>query len=389
MTFSNNSETPIFLFTMDITLDGGVERVVVNMSNEFIKYYKQVYVISNFKKNQTIKYKIDPQINLHYIYPDISYELWINSFSLFKKREGILRWIRSIGLTSKLYNYINAVANGKKSILMFHGYGFLAWKKHPNVKTIGVDHSAFPFAKNDYSKILNKVRFRFASYMSRKLDIVTCLTNAELIYWQSIGKPTYVMPNFIFEVPSSIPPFNSRKKIILSMGRMDTNQKGFDRLIIAYAKIADKYPDWRLHIYGSGKLQKDYKKMIEILKMVNYIQIFDFTSNPYEKYKESSIYVMTSYTEGFAMVLIEAMICGLVPVSYENTGTHVIIEDNKSGYLIENGNEKNLLERLEFLMNNPEKLSSMSQLSRENVVNRFSASVIIPQWLHLFNQLIQ
>ena len=79
----NRSKLPLFLFLQDISLDGGCERVVVNMANEFIKYYENVHIVSNFQTNLSLKFVINEQVKINYLHKNISIEKWKNEH-LFK-----------------------------------------------------------------------------------------------------------------------------------------------------------------------------------------------------------------------------------------------------------------------------------------------------------------
>jgi glycosyltransferase involved in cell wall biosynthesis len=386
---SKTSSISLYLFLKDITLDGGCERVVVNMANEFSKLYQNVHIVSNFQSNDKIKYEIDESVKIHFVHPCLSLEKWKSNHSLkFLFKSGIFyKILLSIGFTTHLYQYITKNRTKVDTpIVLFHGYD-TAWYKKKNIKLIGVDHSSFPFYKSN-SFFYRKIKFPIISFMNRKLDIVTILSNSEIEYWKLLKRPTYIIHNFIPDIPVSIPNFQTREKIILSIGRMNTNQKGFDKLIKAYSKIASKYPDWKLHIFGSGVLKSEYQDLITSLKMDNFIKLFEFTSNPSKEYYKSSLYAMCSRSEGFPMVLLEAMSCGLPVVSYDlSYGPAVIIKDGYSGLIVPDNDEALFCDKMEYLINNPEISNSMSINSHIDVTKRFSKNVIIGEWIKLFELL--
>ena len=72
----SNSNFSIFLFIKDITLDGGAERVVINMANEFSAMYKNVHIISLYKKNAIINYALSSSVLVHYLRPNTQYDEW-------------------------------------------------------------------------------------------------------------------------------------------------------------------------------------------------------------------------------------------------------------------------------------------------------------------------
>ena len=223
--------------------------------------------------------------------------------------------------------------------------------------------------------------------MVRKFDIITTLNVDELSKWKTLGKPVVVMPNFI--------PVNEnrgenviREKTVLSLGRMNTPQKGFDRLIEIYAKIALKHSDWTLKIFGSGKYQPTYIKQINDLNLQNYIKIYDFTESPDLEYKKASIYAMTSREEGFGMVLLEAGLSGLPLIAYDvEFGPKTIIKDGETGFVIQNGDTNAFACALEKLMVDNELRSRMSASVKEDIKNRYSENIIMERWINLINTL--
>ena len=385
----NRSKLPLYLFLQDISLDGGCERVVVNMANEFIKYYENVHIVSNFQTNLSLKFEINEQVKIKYLHKNISFQEWKNKhlLKIFFKSGFVNRLFYSFGFTTKLYQYVDNVSKSDLSIIMLNGYDTPFYKKK-HIKLIGVDHSSFPFYKKK-SFLYKKIWFPIVSFMNRKLDLVTILTDSEIEYWRWFKKPIAIMPNFINNIPNEITKIENRENIILSIGRMNTNQKGFDRLIKIYSKIAKKYPNWKMHIFGNGNLKKEYINLINNLGMSNYIKIFDFTNNPNLEYNKSSIYAMCSRTEGFPMVLIEAMSFGLPVISYDlDYGPSVIIDNENTGFLIPNDNEILFYKKLEQLMMNVELRNKMSFNSIDKVKTNFSSDVIIKKWIKLFEEII-
>ena len=177
------------------------------------------------------------------------------------------------------------------------------------------------------------------------------------------------------------------KKIVLAVGRQDF-QKGYDRLLDAWREVIKTNPLWELHIYG----KKDYTLHLDTLSE-NYnigksVHFFDPIKNISDAYQNASIYVMSSRYEGFGMVLIEAMIHGLPCVSFNCPhGPSDIIDHNKNGLLVENGNIKSLAQSITKLMNN---VNTRKQMGSEAIDKAlvFSPEIILEQWHKLFKSLI-
>ena len=106
-----------------------------------------------------------------------------------------------------------------------------------------------------------------------------------------------------------------------------------------------------------------------------------------EEYLKSSIYVMSSVFEGFAMVLLEAMSCGLPCVSFDCPyGPRNVITDGEDGILVEYLNSQALADNICKLIENEELRKRMGSNGRRNVL-RFSRETIMLQWVELFKSL--
>lgn len=111
------------------------------------------------------------------------------------------------------------------------------------------------------------------------------------------------------------------------------------------------------------------------------------TKNVMEKYAESSIYVLSSRFEGFGLVLVEAMSCGVPCVSFNCPhGPAEIIENDVNGILVENGNVVALANAIEDLIVNENKRIEMGKKAHE-MVQKYSQDNVMEVWVELFNKL--
>lgn len=373
----------IFLLITDITLDGGVERVVCNMANCFAERNYNVVIISMFSANHSLNYHFNGNVKIEIIKHNIGRKTWMDRYT---PHQNLLRcYLTSIHFTKLIYAIIDKYSNGERSVLLSNSYLHATpLYRHPNVHIIGLDHSRYPFGNMTHG-----LKHWLRTYMVRNFDIITTLNKDELEKWESIGSPVYVMPNFLPRNWMNGKTSNiKREKVILSMGRMNTNQKGFDRLIDAYSLIAKKFPDWKLVIYGSGSLQHLYRKQIKDLQMQDYIGIYDFTTEPQKIYHTASVYAMCSREEGFPMVLLEAGSQGLPLVAYDiEFGPKTIIKQGETGYVVSNGDKIMFAEALERLMSDEQLRRKMSDNIQQDIPARFSEKVIMNQWEKIIKSL--
>lgn len=108
-----------------------------------------------------------------------------------------------------------------------------------------------------------------------------------------------------------------------------------------------------------------------------------------EKYLESSIYAMSSRFEGFGMVLIEAMACGVPCVSFDCPyGPADVIKDGEDGFIVRYLDCKELADKICFLIENEETRKLMGRKARENI-RRYSRETVMGKWTELFEKVLK
>lgn len=172
------------------------------------------------------------------------------------------------------------------------------------------------------------------------------------------------------------------QKRVIVVGSHSYN-KGYDLLLEIWSKIHLEFPDWNLAVFGKIDKEETFIKQAKELKLKN-IDFYSPVQNIKDEYLNSSILLMTSRSEGFGMVLIEAMACGVPCVSFDcPSGPGDIISNNEDGYLIPNGDLKTFEMQLKELIQNEEKRKEFGKRAKENV-KRYSVEEIVKEWDILF-----
>lgn len=165
-------------------------------------------------------------------------------------------------------------------------------------------------------------------------------------------------------------------RIIVSMGREDV-VKGFWHLLKIFSLVHKKLPDTRLLIIGKGEFTA-YRKLAADLGIADAVYFAGLQKNPYPYLKKGTLYLLTSYWEGFPNALVEAMAMGLPAVATDCMTGPAEIFDGKYGVLVPNmgkepdmdashieEEEKNTAARVAALLQDTEELARYGRLSVE------------------------
>ena len=219
----------------------------------------------------------------------------------------------------------------------------------------------------------------------RGFDKFVVLTNEDRGYWGNLPN-IEVIPNAAMFVADRYSDVSVKR--VIAVGRLDY-QKGFDRLIQAWEIVnkSGKYDDWRLDIFGQGDWKDMLQGMIDKKGLNGSAFINKPTKNIGDEYAYSSMLVMSSNYEGFPMVMIEAMACGLPVVAFDfKCGPKDIIRNEENGLIIHNGDIKALADGIMKLMEDTENRKRMS-LNARKIVDTYSEKAVMEKWIGLFNNL--
>lgn len=173
---------------------------------------------------------------------------------------------------------------------------------------------------------------------------------------------------------------NKKKKQVLVVSRLDETIKRISIAINIWANI-EKDPvfnDWQFKIVGYGDAENKYKKLIKDLNLKRIS--LEGKQEPLPYYKDSSIFMMTSSSEGWGLTLTEAQQMGCVPIAFNSySSLHDIITDGNDGFIISNNDVSTYTARLKQLMTDEKLRNNMAQNAIKNS-HRFELAEIIKQW---------
>lgn len=234
--------------------------------------------------------------------------------------------------------------------------------------------------------LADRIRTRLDERIVRRFDRFVVLTEEDKGYWGDLPN-IKVIPNAAIAADTGRSDCTAHR--VIAVGRLDY-QKGFDRLIEAWniVKKESDYSDWRLDIFGQGEWEGMLNDIINRKGLSNNVMINKPTNNINEEYSKSSIIVMTSHYEGFGMVLVEAMICGVPAIAFNcKCGPKDIIDNGRNGLLAPEGDIPGLAEAMKTLMRDytlRRKMGNEAQRIRE----KFSEEKVMGSWIELFEGLV-
>lgn len=163
--------------------------------------------------------------------------------------------------------------------------------------------------------------------------------------------------------------------------------KGFDLTVDVAEKVFSRHPDWKWELYGDGGLKDEIYKKAEEKGLTDNLLFMGRTSEIENVYKKSSMYVLTSRTEGFGLVLTEAKAVNLPTIAFDiDFGPREIIEDGKSGYLIAPFDIQKMADRICELIEDEDKRILFSQHARDNL-DKFSFEAFANEWYEIIKSI--
>lgn len=344
----------------DINHSGGTERVTSLVANALAEKSYQVSILSLANGRQPF-FELLPSINI--------YSLYSEKISFKKNFFGAVWRIRKFVTDQQIDTLI--VVDSISCVFTVPALFGL------KIKHICWEH--FNFNVNLGVKYRDIGRKWAAKYC----DYVVTLTKRDKELWEQgikniKAKIIPIANPSPFEVQEHIPSLDY--KMILCVGRL-TYQKGFDLLITAWARVAQQVPDWKIVIVGSGEDEQMLKQMAIDYKVDQSIDFVGQQSNMDQFYRKASFFCMSSRFEGLPMVLLEAQSYGLPIVAFDcETGPSELVVNNKSGFLVSNGNILELSNAIIELIGDDVRYEKFSKFAQNRLKN-FYVSSIVNSWV--------
>ena len=221
------------------------------------------------------------------------------------------------------------------------------------------------------------------------LDALVVLTERDRLSYAKVldgATPVVAIPNAARELPGGPSPLD--RPVVLTAGRL-RRQKGYDRLVRAWALVAEGHPEWRLRICGSGPKAPNLERQVARLGLEGKVELPGAVSHIEREMEQASIFALSSRYEGLPMVMLEAMSKGLPIVSFDcPTGPRDVLDDGVDGVLVRNGDVRGLARAIVELIEDEDERRRLGDAAIEKA-RTYGMDVVGGRWDALIAQLVQ
>jgi glycosyltransferase involved in cell wall biosynthesis len=375
---------------------GGTIRTTINTANALSDRSHDVEIVSVLRRRNAPMFDVNPEVRVRPL-ADTSKaasmeSTWLEPF--WDKRAAIRRRLLArpsqliheadvrydtFNLYSdiQLLRFLRSVRDG---VLIGTRPGLnlaIARFARPSIIRIGQEH----LHRDKHRK---RLQASFQKYYPRLDAFATLTPDDAAAYREMLGHNGRIVA-----MPNAAPDMQGRSadldaKVVIAAGRL-TRQKGFDMLIPAFAKVASKHPDWELRIFGEGHKVEALRMQIAEFDVADNVKLMGFTQQLPEELSKASIYVLSSRFEGFPMVLLEGMMCGLAPVAFDcPTGPRDLIDHGENGLIVPHKDVDALASSIIELIEDDDRRRAFGARSQEAMEAQYTTAAIAEKWERLF-----
>lgn len=360
---------------------GGIEQAVSSLV-ELLKNDYDISILSFYRLYDQPIFYIDPSVKIEYLY-ETDVPLKVKKYNQLLKKKQV----------GKLFGLVwNDYFKGGHFLTFFHDFFF-------SIKIYflgGRFRGLKKYLKHDTSQIYLSTRYEISGILTKygnksslkigwehnhhhgnetyknavvkassDLDYLVLVSRALTKDYQKELAVKRCRPVYIPNILDHDLPFVSdyKEPRILLVGRLETEKGLYDAIEVA-KRLQERMIPFHFDIVGDGPMRADLEKVIFERNLGNYITLHGFQKHDYIErlYQHASLYVMTSITESFGLVLLEAMNAGLPCLAFSSAeGACELIQDDVNGYLISNRNIDDMVNRIQSLLGNHEKLEMLGK----------------------------
>ena len=379
------SSCNIVFCTPAIYSAGGVERVVAVKANYFAEQLGyDVTIIVTEGRGRDCFFPLSDRVEV------INYELyfeelwrlpfWKKVLVYLRKQHEFKRRLKADLLRIRPDFVITTLRREINFITKIHDGSIKFGELHVNRANYrNIDEKDSNWVKKIFARIWKNNLLEHLNH----LDKMVVLTDNALCDWPELCNVVKIPDALPFRIDGKS---NLTAKRVVSIGRY-AYDKGNDLLLQAWAVVEKNMPDWTLDIYGNGNKESYQKLMDELGIDPHRCHLYGPVSDVKTEYLSSSIFVLPSRFEGFGLVIIEAMACGVPVIAFDcENGPRSIITNGENGFLIPPFDIHLFAEKVMLLMKEQELRFRMGVNAQESA-SQYDVDRIGHQWKHLFEEL--
>lgn len=374
---------------------GGIERLAIDILNNLKLEDKKIVLLIENREENFLEDQLDKNIEKVYLKPD-----WFNPFLIkiksrkkkifYKLLYNILMSYEKIILSKSINNYIE---NNKEAEIFidYNGEAGKYIRKIKNVKKIIWIHTSLSGIKESKRK---KIERRFQNF-DKIVTICDEMEEEVRKLFPILEEKIKKIYNFInFEkIEEKLKEYNFdekekkmlREKYCISVGRL-TTAKDYETTIRAFKILSEKGINEKLYIIGEGEHRKNLERTIKENKLEDQIFLLGQKNNPYIWMKNADMFIHSSKLEGFGLVLVEAMYCGVPIISSDfKCGAKEILLNGEYGELFEVGNFEELAQKIEKLLFDNDRRQKYI-LKAKKMIKKFSMKNILIEYKKLLEE---
>ena len=313
-------------FVTNCLASGGSERVLSILANSMSERGHSVEVLA--MHTPTVFYKLRPEV--HYVFSGDA----CHSASLAKR----FWWLRK-----------HLKENRPDVIVAFMNRVYCATL----LSTIGLHIPVITSERNDPEYAALYVKWLIKALLPLTTHHVVQTEAIKAYYSKRIQRKTSIIVNPVNDAVFDAPEATEKKDIVVSVGRLDP-QKNQRMMISAFARLADKYPQWKLVIYGEGPIRQELEAFIAEKNLSVRILLPGRREDVFCKMREAKVFCLSSNYEGMSNALIEAICLGMPIVTTLVSGVKELIKNGQNGIVTSVGIEEELVAALDRIMGDEE-----------------------------------
>lgn len=364
---------------------GGIEKSIIALANLLVDKYN-VEIVCSYKLYDKPAFNLDKRVKVRYLTKNITPNK--DAFKEAFRKKNISNIVSEGNKSIKILKLrkttmVDFIKKCDSDIIISSRDIFDNWLgkyARKDVVKIGWEHNHF----HGNMKYANKI-VKYA----KRLDYFVLVSKELRDYYgdrlsKTKCKCVYV-PNIIDKLPKYLSRLN--KKRLVCVGRLSPEKGSMDLLKI-YNRIHEIHPDWNLEVIGDGSERNKMEEYIKDNKLDKFVTLHGFRNKDYidDILHNSSIYLMTSFTESFGIVLIEAMSHGVPCIAFDSAeGARELIDHGENGFLVKDRDFSKYVNRVSKLINDKELREKIGKNAYEESKS-YTGEEVIKLWIDLLEE---